>query len=225
MDGMHVKADFAAVQMRQAALEYVYGQPFVRQGPIPGSKDIVVDAARKQRCLNRHMPGTEIQAQIPLETVFRLQILVPHLEAEGSFMFSVRAQFGQIRRPEPAGHVGAEREMIPQGPDSAQARADARKTAAEGLEPARQRFAAQPADIGPDTAGKRPCSQGFRGGSKETGIQEPIGRNQVLVAQIVTLLGHTRYPEGCLPVSADRSLPTEVVIQRIEAEVQTRFVR
>ena len=103
MDGMHVKADFAAVQMRQAALEYVYGQPFVRQGPNPGSKDIVVDAARKQRCLNRHMPGTEIQAQIPLETVFRLQILVPHLEAEGSFMFSVRAsgRFLHVLRSSP----------------------------------------------------------------------------------------------------------------------------
>ena len=43
MDGMHIKTDFTSVQMRQTALEHIYGQSLVRQGPVPGGKDVIVD--------------------------------------------------------------------------------------------------------------------------------------------------------------------------------------
>ena len=222
---MHVEADFSPVQMRETALEHIHRQSFVGEGAVPGGEDIVVDAAREQGRLDRHVLGIEIQAEVSLQAVFGLQVLVSHLVTEGSFVLAVGAQFGQIRGPETAGQVGAEREMVTQGPDSAQARADAREMPVEGLEPACQRIATQPADIGPDTSGKRPCTQGFRGGGKEAGIQEAVGRNQVLVPQVVALLRHAGHAESRFPVFAQGSLPTEVVIQRIEAEVETRFVR
>ena len=170
------------------------------------------------------MLGIEIQADIPLQAVFGLQVLVSHLVTEGSFVLAVGAQFGQIRSPETAGQVGAEREMVTQGPDSAQARADAREMPVEGLEPACQRIAPQPADIGPDTPRQRPCAERLGGRRKETGIQKAIGRNQVLVPQVVALLGHAGHAERRFPVFAQGSLPTEVVVQGVEPEIQTRLV-
>ena len=124
---MHVEADFSPVQMRETALEHIHRQSLVGQGAVPGGKNVIVDAAGEQGGLDRDMLGIEIQAQIALQAVFRLQVLVADFEPEGPFVLSVRAQFGQIRSPETAGQVGAEREMVTQGPDSAQARADARE--------------------------------------------------------------------------------------------------
>ena len=113
VDRMHVKADFSAVKVRQAAPEHIHRQSLVGQGAVAGGKNVIVDAAGEQGGLDRDMLGIEIQTQIALQAVFRLQVLVADLEPEGPFVLSVRTQFGQIRRAETAGDVGPEGEMLP----------------------------------------------------------------------------------------------------------------
>lgn len=83
VDGVDVNADFSAGQVGQTAFECIDRQPFVRDGAVAGSKDVVINPAREQRRLDGHILGTEIKAQVALQAVFRFQVLVPQLIAEG----------------------------------------------------------------------------------------------------------------------------------------------
>ena len=114
VDGVHVDPDFPAAQMRQAAFEGIYGKPFIGYFSIARRKDVIVYPAGEQSRLDGDVPGTEINAQVPLQAVFRLQVLVALFIAEGPFVFAVQGEFGQVRCAKTAGDVRPEGEMPPE---------------------------------------------------------------------------------------------------------------
>ena len=95
------------------------------------------------------MFGTEINSKVPLEAVFRLQVLVSNLIAEGALMLSAGAEFSKIWGAETTGYIGPQREVFSKRTHRSKAGADAGESADEVLKTAIQGLRVEPADIGP----------------------------------------------------------------------------
>ena len=75
-------------------------------------EDIVVDAIGKERQLCRHMARGEVESEVSLQTVFRLQLLIAQFVADRAFVHAVRRQFTHVRRTEAARQVQAQVEVV-----------------------------------------------------------------------------------------------------------------
>ena len=135
--------------MGKAAAEGINREAFIGDGSVSCRKDVIVYAACKKGRLDGYILCGEIQAQIPLEAVFRLQVPVPNLKAEGAFMLTVGAKFRKIGGAESAGYICPQREVLSKRTHSSNAGTYAGETAAEILKPPFKGFAVEPADIGP----------------------------------------------------------------------------
>ena len=114
MHRVDIDADFTAAQVGQAAAEGIDRQAFVGDLAVTGRKDVIVYAAHKKGRQDRYILGNEIQSQVSLQAVFRLQILVAYFIAEGAFVLAIGTQFGQIGGAETAGHIGPDGEVLSQ---------------------------------------------------------------------------------------------------------------
>ena len=90
---MEVHTGLEAQQTGVVLRVFVGAQSFVGSNSIDPvnamHKDIVVDAVGKQCQLCRQILRREVEAQVSLQTVFRLQLMVAHLIAQRAFVGAV----------------------------------------------------------------------------------------------------------------------------------------
>ena len=149
MDGVDIYPNLSTCKVCKAAAEGINREAFIGDGSVSCRKDVIVYAACKKGRLDGNKIGREIQAQIPLEAVFRLQVPDPNLKAEGASMLTVSATLSKIGGAESAGYICPQREVLSKRTHSSNAGTYAGETAAEILKPPFKGFAVEPADIGP----------------------------------------------------------------------------
>ena len=81
-------------------------------------KDIIVNTVGKEGQLGRYITRGKIKSQVGLQTVFRFEAFVADFIAQRPLMFTIRAQFTQIRRTEPTGKIHAQVKVLVDVADS-----------------------------------------------------------------------------------------------------------
>ena len=177
VDGVHIHGSFAAIEEGVSGSISIHLIAFQHFAGFLG-KDIIPDAVTEKGRHYGKVRRVEIQSQVSLEAVFRLQVFVPHLIAHRSFVDPVRAQFAQVRGAEAAGYIGPEVQGGDGRINHAGAAGDAPEAAAEVCELAVKSQAVQGTEIGPQSTAEMELAQVFGGGGKEAGIQEPVGGDE-----------------------------------------------
>nr|GFD42281.1 hypothetical protein [Tanacetum cinerariifolium] len=118
--GVKVERDLAAQQPRLAL--YVVKQPnigtrrYQRIGAggvqHPPREDVIADAVFKGIDAEAHVVAHVAHASIDLQAGFGLKAGLPHLVADGALVHAIRAQLGNVGRPETARQVGLHREAV-----------------------------------------------------------------------------------------------------------------
>ena len=139
-------------------------------------------------------------------------------------MLSVRAQFAQFRCTEPPRHVRPHIDPVRDVPHGSQASRHTREGTAEILEPSFQGIAVQPSDISPDAASQVPPAELPADRPEDTGIQQIVRRDQILVPQVVRHLVHAADSRRIFPATCLFRQIFDVIGQGVQPEKQTTFI-
>lgn len=187
--------------------------------------DIVVDPVAEQGADQGQVFRGEITAQVALEAEFGLEVGIALLVPDRPFVDAVGGEFAEVRRPEAPGDVGPEVQTGEGGIDHAGAGRHARKLAGEILEPVLECEAVEDPEVAADTAGEMDLVQRFGGGGEHARIEQPVGRDEDLFAQVPALLEHAADAGGKFPAVPVAGDVLDVVIDGLQFEIQFGFVR
>ena len=188
-------------------------------------EDVVVYAVGKECQLCRNVARREVHAQVGLQTVFRLQLLVTQFVADAALVHTVRRQFTHVRRTETAGHVQLKVQVVVHveyGTDATRHTVEVAREIRETLLVILHEFVAmQSAVVVAHTAIQRPAVvQRLRGGGIESEIKQSVVGNEVFLALVLRRLIHAADACRQLPTVPFAGDVTHVVGQRMQLEIQ-----
>ena len=225
VDGMNVHTSLEAQQARVTLGVGVGQVAFLHFFRHTMGEDVVVYAVGKECQLCRDVARREVHAQVGLQTVFRLQLLVAQFVADAALVHTVRRQFTHVRRTETAGHVQLDVQVVVHveyGTDATRHTIEVAREIHETLFAVLHEFVAvQSAVVVAHAAIQRPAvTERLRGGGIESEVKQTVVGNEIFLALVLRRLIHAADACRQLPSVPFVGDVTHVVGQRVQLEIQ-----